>query len=355
MANAGNGLPPHNSTFPQNDLDVADGKTLTTPRSPPPIHPEAGAPVPSNSAPKSTTTVTTEHLPPPSEGTARCPSPQLTIVKYEEIQNQVIAIAQECAGPKLTWSRLSQIHCRPPPVFNCNVPPAHTRSDDFLTPSHNEQWYCPNVIDFPLLTKFSEKQNPLPPGSFIPTTSKCNHPKSTIVRCFYRLHQPPQNVVAEWARIVVASMELSADNLFSPPPVSSNLTNDHFTRGVEALYYLETLKNGSSTFDPPPPHPDPSTQPAHRMHSVDVLHDFWNLIIEVLMAYIILQTHSLAKAPLKAAQKKAKTRANQVATNTSDQTLPAIQPASSAVAPSPKDATQKLQRYQKKQNFQPLV
>ncbi|OAV90216.1 hypothetical protein PTTG_00705, partial [Puccinia triticina 1-1 BBBD Race 1] len=81
-------------------------------------------------------------------------------------------------------------------------------AEKFLLPSTGEQWYCPDLIDLPKLTGFGDKSNDLRPGSFIPTVTKTPHPESTIVRGLYRLLHPPQQLHADWARIIAALVEL---------------------------------------------------------------------------------------------------------------------------------------------------
>ncbi|WAR52226.1 hypothetical protein PtB15_1B667 [Puccinia triticina] len=226
-------------------------------------------------------------------------------------------------------------------------------ADKFLSPSQNEQWYCPDQINFPKLTAFGDKQNSLKPGSFIPTVNKTEHPESTLVRCLSRLLHPPQRLHIDWARIVAASVELMADNLFKPPQVSSIQAKDHLSHGVEALSFLEAVKNSSSSFDQASA--DPGAPAAPRLHSVDVLHKFRNVIIDVLMAYIIFQTHALSKAPLTAAEKKANNRSNQAPIDGLTTTTTSVQTATSELVELPADAAHQLQKYQQKQNFQPLV
>ncbi|WAR63410.1 hypothetical protein PtB15_17B9 [Puccinia triticina] len=226
-------------------------------------------------------------------------------------------------------------------------------ADKFLSPSQNKQWYCPDQINFPKLTAFGDKRNSLEPGSFIPTVNKTEHPESTLVRCLSRLLHPPQRLHIDWARIVAASVELMADNLFKPPQVSSIQAEDHLSHGVEALSFLEAVKNLSSSFDQASS--DPGAPAAPRLHSVDVLHKFRNVIIDMLMAYIIFQTHALSKAPLTAAEKKANNRSNRAPIDGSTTTTTSVQTATSELVELPADAAHQLQKYQRKQNFQPLV
>ncbi|OAW00239.1 hypothetical protein PTTG_25208 [Puccinia triticina 1-1 BBBD Race 1] len=71
------------------------------------------------------------------------------------------------------------------------------------------------------------------------------------------------------------------------------------------------------------------------------------------MAYIIFQTHHLSDAPMTEAKKKAKTRANRAPSANSSVCQVEKNPAE--LANTFEEASQNLQRYQRKQNFQPLV
>ncbi|WAR58890.1 hypothetical protein PtB15_10B229 [Puccinia triticina] len=149
--------------------------------------------------------------------------------------------------------------------------------------------------------------NALPPGSFIPTATKTSHPESTLVRF---LHLPPI-VNTEWAKLVAASVDIMAKNLFQPPPVTLNNANNQLKQGVQALQYLDKLKSCSSSFDNTTADEvnsnnteDPSLP---RSCSLDALHKFWNVI----MAYVILHTHANSKPPMSQAKKKSNQQALQ--------------------------------------------
>ena len=66
-----------------------------------------------------------------------------------------------------------------PHMANMNAP-LHIATD-FLAPSPNDQWNCHDVIDFPLLSLFAEREKNGSSDPFISTTSKTKHPESTIV------------------------------------------------------------------------------------------------------------------------------------------------------------------------------
>ena len=46
---------------------------------------------------------------------------------------------------------------------------------DFLSPSSNDLWNCPNIVDFTLLTKSLELEKSGSTEPFIPTTAKLTH------------------------------------------------------------------------------------------------------------------------------------------------------------------------------------
>ncbi|EHS63747.1 uncharacterized protein PGTG_21839 [Puccinia graminis f. sp. tritici CRL 75-36-700-3] len=198
-----------------------------------------------------------------------------------------------------------QIH--PSTSSTSNVLHAHTHLGfrqsagwGFLSPSHNEQWYCPNVLDFDLLAKFRNKENPSKPH--ISIHSKTPHPELTLIRFLYRLAHPAQPSITEWSKIVAASVELMADNLYAPPaPITDN--DDQLVQGV---------------------------QPAPRASSGNVLHEFRSVILDVYAAYIIFQTHALSQAPLSQTKKKAK----------SCNCRNSAQPAAGAITNSPGDSSE---------------
>ncbi|WAR60909.1 hypothetical protein PtB15_13B158 [Puccinia triticina] len=338
------GLAPQQSLSPAPHKDATANQTSGEPQSLPLPTAEHG-PTPAASGPSNSTTTHTDQRPTESsKQTTTSPLPHLTIIKSDQIRAQVVSITQEWAGSKPSWSKyvatwnsLSHLlkNCaqglhNPPlaaPSFqlgriSCSysswIQTITSLADEFLSPSHQEQWYFSDLLDFPLLTEFGNKNNDLAPGSFIPPFKRTQHPEST---------------------------------LFFHPATNQLPTNGRSRHKGRR----STLKNSSSTFDPPSDQSNRSLQPNQRMHSVDLLHDFRNVIIDFLMAYIIMQTHSLSEAPLTAAQKKANTRANQASTNNSDKQLSPTEPDPSALTQFPEAAVQKLQKYQKKQNFQPLV
>ncbi|WAR62809.1 hypothetical protein PtB15_15B397 [Puccinia triticina] len=295
----------------------------------------------------------------PAQSSASPHPVKLTIIKSDPIRAQVFSIHQQFTGSKPSWSKYQttwqslKFHFqRTGGSYGGWVQTITKLADGFLAPCASEQWYCPDLIDFPKLSSFGDKTNDLRPGSFIPTLTKIPHPESTIVRGLFRLLNPPRRLHTDWARLVAASVEFMADTIFRPPKISSSQENDHVAQGVATLAYLDAVKNSSPAFDPPNPTGDPSDISAQRLHSVDVIHEFRNVVIDVMMAYIILQTHYLSDAPLTPAQKKANTQSNQPSVN---DTMTPVQKAPSDLANPTAHAAHHLQNYQRKQNFQPLV
>ncbi|WAR61988.1 hypothetical protein PtB15_14B82 [Puccinia triticina] len=178
--------------------------------------------------------------------------------------------------PLLSWSNSEHSQCRhqfhPTLNFASNAPPAHMLPTEFLSPSSNEQWYCPDVIDFPLLSTFGNKD--IPPQSYISTAAKTPHPESTLVRFLYRLLHPAQTSISDWAKLVAASVELMANSLYVPPAPTAVHDEDQLIQGVQVLQHIEAIKNSSSSFDTVEDNPGEDSQPTQRSHSVDVLHEF---------------------------------------------------------------------------------
>ncbi|WAR63226.1 hypothetical protein PtB15_18B308 [Puccinia triticina] len=122
-------------------------------------------------------------------------------------------------------------------------------ADSFLSPSTNEQWYCPNIIDFPLLATFGNKDKSIPPQSYISTAAKTPHLKSTLVRFLYRLAHPTETSISEWAKLVAASVEIMADSLYKPPVPTTQQSNNQIIQGVQVLQYIKAIKNRPSSFE----------------------------------------------------------------------------------------------------------
>jgi hypothetical protein len=129
-------------------------------------------------------------------------------------------------------------------------------------------------------------------------------------------------------------------------------------RGVSVLQYLKKLKTSSSSFDTKDDSPQVTgTEVVQRSHSVDVLHNFRNIIINVFMGYVLFQTHFLSAPPLSRAQKRKKKSAlDTSAPSASDKS--AVAPTSKTptdVAKQTSESNKQLQSIQGQHNFQPLV
>ncbi|WAR64136.1 hypothetical protein PtB15_16B296 [Puccinia triticina] len=309
-------------------------------------------------APSQATLGTAHSNPSGTQEANHCPGRLLlTIIKSDDIQRQVVSINQHVDGTKpnwekyqTTWNFLLSLLCNCARAAN-NAPPEpptydfqrtscsyaswmqtiSSHANQFLSYSTNKQWYCPNSLDFPLLTSFANKEKTLAPGQFIDPTSGVYH-------CLFLVS-------------VASPSSTCAHRVGEPSQVNSSCETNHITRGVEALSYLDAVKNLSSSFDLPQERQDSSSQPAKRLHSVDFLHEFCKIILDVLMAYIIFQTHSLSNAPLTQAKKKRITRANQIPSPTSTHTVLNVEKNSSELSKISEDSAQSLQQYQRKQNF----
>jgi hypothetical protein len=208
-----------------------------------------------------------------------------------------------------------------PTTFPLSLASLIILANNYLKPSDNEQWVCPDIIDFPSLENFANKDNKLASYEFISTSIKSPHPESMLVCLLYCLQSPAPCVIPQWAKIVAAHIELMADNLYKPPPPQRSDKQDAITQGVHVLQFLKKLKSSSSSFDMPDKIP-PATGTAIGQHSnsVDVLHDFRNTIIDVFMGYIIFQTHFFS-SPLRA-QKQKKRNTPQTSASSASGDLP---------------------------------
>ena len=156
-----------------------------------------------------------------------------------------------------------------------------------------------------------------------------------------------------------------ADNLYMPAPPEAVDVSDQLVQGVQILKQLDSLKNSSSTFETTENTLAPNQEIVERPHSVDVLHDFRNVIIDIFMGYIIIQTHALSSPPLTDTEKKKsyhKTRTSARKANSSSQSLiqqgnTPSQPenTSAEIARIRDESNQQLQSIQSRHNFQPLI
>jgi hypothetical protein len=148
-----------------------------------------------------------------------------------------------------------------------------------------------------------------------------------------------------------------ADNLYRPAPPQESENQDVTTQGVQVLEYLEKLKNLTSTFDMQEEGQAVSrSEVVYRSHSVDVLHDFRNMIIDVFMGYIIYQTHFLSSPPLTATQRNKKfCEAKATAESASSDVAATPSQMSADLVKQKAESTKQLQTIQVRHNFQPLI
>ena len=232
---------------------------------------------------------------------------------------------------------------------------------DFLSPSSNDLWNCPNIVDFTLLTKSLELEKSGSTEPFIPTTAKLTHLETTLVCFLGRLQHPTPTVMSEWAKLIASSVEIMAFNLHAPRPPQPHQDDDLVTQGVQALRYYENMKKTLASFHTATNNTldtvATSTQAFQRSHATDVLKDFTSLIIDVCAGYVIFQTHALSDCPMTNAKLKRKSRqqAALAPTNNPSASSAVTTQTSEAALQICQESTKKLQTYQGKQNFQPLV
>ncbi|POW00817.1 hypothetical protein PSHT_12816 [Puccinia striiformis] len=131
----------------------------------------------------------------------------LTIIKSADVREQVVHIYQQVEGVKPNWERyqkawssvLNLVRFRSqsipdPAPHNQNfhfertvcsylvwIKTISSFGEEFLKPSADKLWNCPDIIDFPRLSTFSDKHDILQPHQFISTVAITAHPESTVV------------------------------------------------------------------------------------------------------------------------------------------------------------------------------
>ncbi|KNZ52353.1 uncharacterized protein VP01_3606g1 [Puccinia sorghi] len=98
-----------------------------------------------------------------------------------------------------------------------NLPVIHLLQDHQLA-CPNDQWYFPDVIDFPLLAHFEEKAKQESTNDYISMQKITALPMSNLARLLYCLSTPSPSSISQWAKIVAACLKPMADNFYNPPP-----------------------------------------------------------------------------------------------------------------------------------------
>ncbi|PLW09252.1 hypothetical protein PCASD_26238 [Puccinia coronata f. sp. avenae] len=234
----------------------------------------------------------------PTQPSQTSPKP-LSTLKFDDAKLHVILLYWEVEGSKPSWDKYQKTwNCLGHLVKFCaqSLQTATPATPDF----HFQRTSC----------SYSSWIKTVASLEFISTTAKIPHPESTLVRFLYRLSHPPQASISKWAKVVAASVELMAENLFRLPPPTQNHDDDKLIKGLQVLQHIDQIKNSSSSFATVEEDPASDSASTKRSHSVDVLNEFRNVILDVMAGYVIFQTHSLSPPPLSSAEKKANSRSN---------------------------------------------
>ncbi|WAR56520.1 hypothetical protein PtB15_7B369 [Puccinia triticina] len=163
---------------------------------------------------------------------------KLLIIKSVDVRIKLVKLHQELDGVKPNWNKTS---CS----YSLWIKNISSLAPEFLGPSTNEQWYCPDITNFPLLSRFSNKDEKLQPHEIISPFVKTPHPESTLVRFLVRLQNPPANFTSSWAKIVAASIELMAENLYKPPPPETTEDDNKITQAVQRKKVSRTTQSST--------------------------------------------------------------------------------------------------------------
>ena len=101
-----------------------------------------------------------------------------------------------------------------------------------------------------------------------------------------------------------------AENLFTLPPPTQNRDDDELIKGLQVLQHIDQIKNLTSSFATVEEDPASDSASTQRLHSVEVLNEFRNDILDFMAGYVIFQTHSLSPPPVSCAEKKANSCSN---------------------------------------------
>ncbi|KNZ53068.1 hypothetical protein VP01_3355g3 [Puccinia sorghi] len=141
------------------------------------------------------------------------------------------------------------------------IKPISPLANEFLGPTTNNQWYCPDILNFPALQAHSP------------------HPETNLVQFLHQLYSPPASEISTGQKLL---------------PLLLN--SWQMIQGL-ILKHFDGLKNLSSTFGTTDNNPAPNQEIIKWAHSVDVLHNLQNVITDIFMGYIIIQTNPLSPTP----------------------------------------------------------
>ncbi|KNZ48041.1 hypothetical protein VP01_5951g1 [Puccinia sorghi] len=88
----------------------------------------------------------------------------------------------------------------------------------------------------------------------------------------HQLSGPPASAISNWAKIVAASVELMADDLYKPTPTKAIEFGDQLALGVLIVKHLDSLKNLSFTFEINDNNPAPNQEVIKGAHSPPTPH-----------------------------------------------------------------------------------
>ncbi|CAH7684169.1 hypothetical protein BY996DRAFT_4592727, partial [Phakopsora pachyrhizi] len=197
-------------------------------------------------------------------------------------------------------------------------------------PSTTEPWFHSEIIDFQLLLSFGAKSSNNPENEIIPVNKKTNHPESTLVRFLYQLQTPSRSLIQVWARIVAASIETVADKLNRPAEPATAVTKiDSLPAQIQMIQWLSEFKKSGNFGKGNKEWPN----------SMQVVKDFYNQIIDLMISFSIFQAQAHAKFKAVTKKKKSKKNTSSLTTESVDFQL----------------AKEKLSSFRDCHNFQPFI
>ncbi|CAH7677220.1 hypothetical protein PPACK8108_LOCUS12367 [Phakopsora pachyrhizi] len=200
----------------------------------------------------------------------------------------------------------------------------------FLTPSTTEPWFHSEIIDFQLLLSFGAKSSNNPGNEIIPVNKKTNHPESTLVRFLYQLQTPSRSSIQVWARIVAVSIETVTDKLNRPAEPTTAVTKiNSLPAQIQMIQWLSEFKKSGNFGKGNKEWPN----------SMQVVKDFYNQIINLMISFSIFQAQAHAKFKAITKKKKSKKNTSSLTTEPVDFQL----------------AKKKLSSFRDCHNFQPFI